>query len=222
MNTILEWQDVETAARTMQIHPRSFRKLIASYEDKLQDYLKYEKSRGTKGKKLLINKDGLVILATMKSNTSIRHEKYLIAKKQIAEKAIKQVRTPMVPTVTTLSPALALQQAVNLMVEQEKKLNQMEQRQTQVEQRILQLTNSLDGDTKLTTAQRARLNDRVRALAFHVGHSRNETAEYWFRRLWRKLHDCMRKTDIEAYYFEDFPTAIETLKTFYVEYGLTW
>lgn len=196
-------------------------------------YCTKQKSRGRGGYRIYIEQEALPVFLSTKDNyrgggkrvsdvtSEIQTAKIKKAQERVGETAAASVLNRQM-AVSSMSPIQALQQAVNFMAAQEEKIQQLEQRQLQVDQKILQLTNSLEGDTKLTGAQRARMNDRVRFLAFHISKGRNEDASFWFRRLWRKLHDCMKKVDLEAYRFEDFPTAMETLKTFYIEYGAIW
>ena len=195
----IEALSLDAAAERMGITYNSITRLLRNYPD-IKDKYTFKRKLSTQKHakpRTFITTKGMVVLANVKDKD--RGNQYKVnnarrnlsqSKQQLAERAIEQ---------SQLSPAQALLQAVQLMAAQEEKLQLVENKVSQLEEKI---TSPKSGP--IEKEQRDVLWDRVNALAYKSKRKQGV--------IWKELHDYMKRDKVADYTFADYRPAAKWLQ----------
>ena len=205
---VISWEE---AAEQLQCSYSALSKWLTMNPDIKKTYCSKRIYDGRK--KYVILVEALPVIANMRdSDRGNQHEKKEPSskipemKKKIVEKAIE---------ITKSQGSLQRYTNHQLLDEITRRLsNDVEQLKEDSQQYQERLTELENGNPKLTTGQRQRLNEVVRRLGFEL--------EVPIKQVWTRMHEMTGRHTIEEYVFEDYGVSINWLKKVYKKNNINW
>ncbi len=204
-----EWYDSEGVAEYLGITKQSANSLMRTYWEFLGDKAELIGKRNKR-----VNRDGLLLLASMKAKTGKtkkRNDTILSQQAFLINAGIKSLKNQdtkdLENTKPNIDPFLAqLDMMRNVYLE----MQTIKQEVKELKEQNLQL----EPPKTLTNPQRDYINERLRNYQYNVD------VPHW--RLWNKLHEQVGKASINEYKPMDYKKAMSILKQWYKDANLDW